>query len=223
MPDSPPPIPAPAGRSKGHLLRILGVGFGIAVIVGNTIGVGILRAALVALAAFSVTSLALRAAPARVATPLAAAALLLSKPTWTDRPSLWTLALFPLVLDLALRARAGSRGSLVAGVPIVAVWGLLHGGYALGIAVLWIFALEALLTRRPFAGPAAAALVATLVVPFEPGALSIVRALLHVGGSTVRIVEESPVDPLTPFGALFALFVGVTLAGLEIIEEAAEK
>ncbi|MDE3188266.1 MAG: APC family permease [Acidobacteriota bacterium] len=29
-------------RSKGHLLRILGVGFGIAVIVGNTIGSGIL-------------------------------------------------------------------------------------------------------------------------------------------------------------------------------------
>ena len=29
-------------RSKGHLLRILGVGFGVAVIVGNTIGSGIL-------------------------------------------------------------------------------------------------------------------------------------------------------------------------------------
>lgn len=28
---------------KGHLLRILGVGFGIAVIIGNTVGVGILR------------------------------------------------------------------------------------------------------------------------------------------------------------------------------------
>lgn len=30
-------------RSKGHLLRILGVGFGVAVIVGDTIGSGILR------------------------------------------------------------------------------------------------------------------------------------------------------------------------------------
>ena len=29
--------------AKGHLLRILGVGFGIAVIIGNTVGVGILR------------------------------------------------------------------------------------------------------------------------------------------------------------------------------------
>jgi APA family basic amino acid/polyamine antiporter len=35
--------PGSATGSKGHLLRILGVGFGIAVIVGNTIGVGILR------------------------------------------------------------------------------------------------------------------------------------------------------------------------------------
>lgn len=33
----------PRPRPKGHLLRILGVGFGIAVIIGNTVGVGILR------------------------------------------------------------------------------------------------------------------------------------------------------------------------------------
>ena len=32
----------PEARAGGHLLRILGVGFGIAVIVGNTIGSGIL-------------------------------------------------------------------------------------------------------------------------------------------------------------------------------------
>ena len=32
-----------ASRKTGHLLRILGVGFGIAVGVGNTIGTGILR------------------------------------------------------------------------------------------------------------------------------------------------------------------------------------
>ena len=33
----------PPARPKGHLLRILGVGFGIAVIVGTTIGTGILH------------------------------------------------------------------------------------------------------------------------------------------------------------------------------------
>ena len=34
----------PAILSKGHLLRVLGVGFGLAVIIGNTIGAGIFRA-----------------------------------------------------------------------------------------------------------------------------------------------------------------------------------
>jgi len=34
---------APSRASRGHLLQILGVAFGLAVIVGNTIGVGILR------------------------------------------------------------------------------------------------------------------------------------------------------------------------------------
>src|SRR5688572_2219599 len=31
-------------RSRGHLLRVLGVAFGLAVIIGNTIGAGIFRA-----------------------------------------------------------------------------------------------------------------------------------------------------------------------------------
>ncbi len=39
----PPPSTHPFVRPKGHLLRILGVGFGIAVIVGGAIGSGILR------------------------------------------------------------------------------------------------------------------------------------------------------------------------------------
>jgi basic amino acid/polyamine antiporter, APA family len=35
--------PGSSRRPKGHLLRILGVGFGVAVVVGNTVSVGILR------------------------------------------------------------------------------------------------------------------------------------------------------------------------------------
>ena len=31
-------------KTHGHLLRVLGVGFGLAVIIGNTIGAGIFRA-----------------------------------------------------------------------------------------------------------------------------------------------------------------------------------
>jgi APA family basic amino acid/polyamine antiporter len=36
-------FPATSRRDRGHLLRVLGTGFGLAVIVGNTIGAGILR------------------------------------------------------------------------------------------------------------------------------------------------------------------------------------
>ncbi len=43
MPESTPGSAHSPARLKGHLLRILGVGFGIAVIVGETIGSGILR------------------------------------------------------------------------------------------------------------------------------------------------------------------------------------
>src|SRR5262249_7998361 len=34
----------PITKSRGHLLRVLGVGFGLAVIIGNTIGAGIFQA-----------------------------------------------------------------------------------------------------------------------------------------------------------------------------------
>ena len=179
-------------------------------------GVAVLRASLVALAAFAVTRLALRHASAWVAIPLATAAIVLSTPTWTDRPQLFTLALFPVVLELCLAARAGSRTALIAAVGVVAFWANAHGGFALGVGVLWIFAFEAVLERRRALAPLAAAIVATLVVSAEPGALSLLRTIGHVAGPTARIVEESPVDPLTPFGMLFALFVGATLLVLMV-------
>ncbi len=43
MPSAALVVPSAPPRAKGHLLRILGVGFGIAVIIGGTIGSGILR------------------------------------------------------------------------------------------------------------------------------------------------------------------------------------
>lgn len=43
MPNNEATIPIDAGQSRGHLLRVLGVGFGLAVIIGNTIGAGIFR------------------------------------------------------------------------------------------------------------------------------------------------------------------------------------
>ncbi len=43
IPAAPSGTPVRSSQTKGHLLRILGVGFGIAVIVGETIASGILR------------------------------------------------------------------------------------------------------------------------------------------------------------------------------------
>ncbi len=175
-------------------------------------GLLVLRAALVAVAAFAVTRSALRAAPPAIAIPVAAVALLLSKPIWTDRPQLFTLALFPVLLELLLSARAGSRAALVAAVPLLFVWSDLHAGYALGLALLWLFAIDAFLERRATAPLLVTAVVATLLLSANPGALSLARSISHVAGATRGIVEESPVDVLTPFGALFALVVAVTLA-----------
>ncbi|MDE3102148.1 MAG: hypothetical protein KGJ98_07915 [Chloroflexota bacterium] len=174
-------------------------------------GLLVLRAALVAVAAFFVTRLALRGAPPAVAVPVAAVALVLSKPVWTDRPELFTLALFPLLLDLLLAAREGSRRALVASIPLLFVWSDLHAGYAVGIALLWLFALDALLEHRDSGVFLVAALVATIAVTADPGALPLARSVSHVAGATRGIVEESPVDVLTPFGALFAFVLGVTL------------
>ena len=178
---------------------------------GSWTGLAILRAVCVSVAAFALTRCALRFATPGIAVPLAAVALVLSKPTWTDRPQLATLALFPVLLDLLFSARDGRRRALVLMVPLIFVWSALHAGYAVGIGLMWLFAVAAFIERRPAWGFVAAAAAATFAVSFDPAALSLGRALDHVGGATRGIAEESPVDVLTPFGALFALAIGAML------------
>lgn len=179
---------------------------------GGWAGIVFLRGILVAIAAFFVTRVALRAGRAAVAIPLATAALLLSSVVWTDRPQLFTLALFPLLLDILLLARDGRTRLLVAVPPLLLVWTDLHGGYALGLALVLLFSLEAVLRRahvRAFVVTAALAALATLL---DPGALGIAAAVGHAASPPRYIVEEAPPDVLKPAGALFALFVLGTLA-----------
>ena len=85
------------------------VAFAGAFDVAGWAGIVILRALLVATAAFFVIRLARRGGAAWwVTLPLAVAALLVSKITWTDRPHLFTLALFPVLLELLLSLPAGA-------------------------------------------------------------------------------------------------------------------
>lgn len=185
----------------------------LAYLAGGWAGLALLRALLVSVAGLFLTRAAQRTgAPLVVSVPLVAWALVLSSITWTDRPQLFTLAGFPLLLDLLLAARGGRTRLLFAAPPLLLVWTNLHGGYALGLALLAIFALDAVIARRAapaFVAAAAVAFVATFV---DPGSLGIGAAASHASAPPRFIVEEAPPDVLTPAGAVFAAFVLATLA-----------
>jgi hypothetical protein len=187
----------------------------VAYLAGGWTGLVILRGLLVGVGAFFLTRVALRGgAPVIVAVPVTCAALILSEIVWTDRPHLFSLALFPLMLDLLLSARAGRFGLLLIVPPLTLAWTNLHGGYALGLALVGVFTLEALLTRRnwpAFAITMVTAFAASLV---DPGSLGLGAAAAHAAAPPRFIVEESPPDVTRPAGALFAAFIigALTLA-----------
>jgi hypothetical protein len=180
----------------------------VAYLGGGWTGLVVLRGLLVAVGAFFLTRVALRGgAPVIVAVPVTCAALILSEIVWTDRPHLFSLALFPLMLDLLLSARAGRFGLLLIVPPLTLAWTNLHGGYALGLALVGVFTLEALLTRRnwpAFAITMVTAFAASLV---DPGSLGLGAAAAHAAAPPRFIVEESPPDVTRPAGALFAAFI----------------
>jgi hypothetical protein len=186
-----------------------------AYLVGGWAGIALLRATLVAVGAFFITRVALRAAPAPFAIAVTAIALALSEITWTDRPQLFTFALFPLLLELLVVARAGRTRLLFAVPPLILLWTNLHGGYALGLALVAIFGAEAILTRRnaiPFAAAAVLALGASFL---DPGSLGLGAAAAHATSPPRFIVEEAPPDVLRPSGFVFALF-GLATLGLAL-------
>jgi hypothetical protein len=147
-----------------------------------------------------------------VAVPVTCAALILSEIVWTDRPHLFTLALFPLLLDLLLLARAGRIGLLLTVPPLILLWTNLHGGYALGLALIGIFTLEALLVRRSFGAFAITAVTAFAASLVDPGSLGLGAAAAHAAAPPRFIVEESPPDVTRPAGFVFAAFIIGTLA-----------
>lgn len=183
--------------------------------IGGWPGLAVLRALLVGAAGFFLARACRRlGAPWLVAIPLVLFALALSKQSWTDRPQLFTIALFPAALDLLLAARAGDRRALFAYPPLILVWTNLHGGYALGLGLSVAFAIEAFAHRRAswraFAACAAASVVASFL---DPGALGVGGALSHALSPPRFIVEEMAPDVLGPAGFVFMCFVAATLIG----------
>jgi hypothetical protein len=173
-------------------------------------GIAVLRATLIAVAAFFVVRLARRGGtPWWISLPVVAAALLVSKITWTDRPQLFTLALFPALLELLLSVPGGFSRRLLILPPLFLVWTNLHGGYLLGLAVLAIFAAEAVLTKGRQALPLALTAVACVAVTFlNPAPLELAGAAREDFLNPPRFLTEFlPPDVVTPAGALFAGFV----------------
>jgi hypothetical protein len=173
-------------------------------------GVAVLRAFLIAFGSFFLARVARRGAvPWWISLPLIIAALLISKIIWTDRPHLFTLALFPFLLDFLFTSPAGAPRRLLLIPPLFLLWANLHGGYLLGLAVLAVFTVEALIGggRRGLA--LAVVSVAALALTFvNPAPLELAGAAREDVLHPPRFLTEFlPPDVLTPAGALFAAFV----------------
>ena len=175
-------------------------------------GLAIFGAAMVAIAAFFLARLSRRdGAPIAAAALVAVAALIVSKSRWTDRPAIFTFVLFAVFLDLLYRARAGSRGALVAIPPLILLWANLHGGYPIGIGLVLAFTIEAVVRRRSDIVPFAVALVASIALSFlDPETFGAAGAAAHVFSPPRSISEELPPDVLEATGLVFALLVLAT-------------
>jgi hypothetical protein len=173
-------------------------------------GVAILRATLLAVAAFFVVRLTRRGgAPWWISLPVAAAALLVSMIAWTDRPQLFTLALFPALLELLFTLPPGFSRRLLLLPALLLLWTNLHGGYLLGVVVVAIFAVESVLTNGRRSLPLLLTAIACVAVTFvNPAPLDFAGAAREDFLHPPRFLAEFlPPDVVTPAGALFAGFV----------------
>jgi hypothetical protein len=173
-------------------------------------GVAVLRAFLIAFGAFFLVRVARRGdVPGWISLLLVIAALLVSKITWTDRPHLFTFALFPLLLDFLLTMPVGASRRLLVIPALFIVWANLHGGYLLGLTVLAVFAAHGLITEGRRALPLAVVSVAAVALTFvNPAPVELVGAAREDVLHPPRFLTEFlPPDVLTPAGALFAAFI----------------
>lgn len=192
--------------------------------VGGWAGVELVRAALVGIATLFLARAVLRLQPhpGWAVLPIIAA-VLVSRLAWGDRPQLFTVALFPLFLDVLLRARlGGGTRALFLLPPLALLWANLHGAFPLGLALVLAFTVEALLARhplrRPFALVLVACAVATQLNPATAGALA--WAASYASSPGRHVVEERPTDVLSPAGLLYALLLLTSLASALVLGRA---
>ena len=193
------------------------VALAVAFRVGTWLGIDVLRAALVATAALFVARTTLRVQPhAGWAIVPILGTILVSSTVWGDRPQLFTVALFPLVLDLLFMARLDGRPRWLFALPVVfLLWANLHGAFAIGLVAIAIFALDALLerderTRAPLAAALVASVVATQFNPSAVGAIG--RAVAYGALLPGWVVEDRALDVLSGAGVVFAALLLAAIA-----------
>jgi hypothetical protein len=184
---------------------------------GGWLALDLLRGLLVGIATFFAARVVLRfqAHPGWAIVPILGT-VLISKFLWGDRPQLFSLALLPACFAVLLAARFEAPRRIWILVPLMFLWANLHGAFVAGLALVTVFAVEAWIVRIPqrrlFAGVAALAALASLVTPSGLAAFSFAASYAR---SASAVVEERPLDILSPAGLVFAaLLLGALLVVL---------
>ena len=181
---------------------------------GGWLGLELLRASLVGVAAFFASRATMRVQPhvGWAAIPVIAT-ILVSRTIWADRPQLFTLALFPFVFDLLIAARLEGKGRRLALLPFLFLaWANLHGAFVAGLALVAVFVVEALLARpHELRGAMTLAFVGSALASFgnPDGPRALFAGLGYASTSGAYIVEEGPLDVIGGAGVVVAgLFLG---------------
>ena len=186
---------------------------------GGFVGVALLTGAAAGLAIFIVARAAARDLGGPALAAVGTLAMLLVAPSLLARPHILALPVFALWTQALFAAR--DRAPPIAFALLMTLWANLHGGFAVGLALVAPVALEAV-TAAPAGGRAAlarawavfalAALAAALINPFGlEGLLFPVRLLdLHALSRIGEWAPESFAHPNALEAAILAL-IGVAL------------
>ena len=141
-------------------------------------------------------------------------AIAVSRFAWTDRPELFGLLCFAILVALLRAVRRGSFSPLALCVPLVLLWTNLHGSYALGLGLVLVVALERALAdpsrRRGYAAVALVCVLATFVTP--AGIATWTSSGGHFLAPPRYVQEEGTPDVTSLPGLLFSIALLATLA-----------
>lgn len=176
-----------------------------------------LAAVVLALGTLALSSSTLGARSLATSVSLVVVALGAAAPLLIARAQLLSLLPYAVLLVLLRREQERPTSAIWWTVPLVAIWGNLHGGVLVGVAVLGCYLVFSRLRQSPFTavGVGLAALTATCL---NPGLLDAPHYYLGVFGGEAtsddsgmwsRLSLTNPFDMLLVVGALVLLSLGL--------------